>query len=43
MKSKDKALTKMKVKHSKPMGVTKETTLSTDWKKGKKFKFHEQN
>lgn len=34
---------KMKVKHSKPMMVTKETTLTNDWKKGKKFHFKSQN
>lgn len=30
---------KMNVKHSSPMKVTKHTTLTNDWKKGKKFKF----
>lgn len=46
MTHKTKALEKarkMVVKHASPMSVTKETTLTNDWKKGKKFHFRAQS
>lgn len=47
MKAKTNALDRMKKLRVKSMGkpydVKKETTLTNDWKKGKKFHFSEQN
>lgn len=44
--SKSKALDKAKklsVKSSKPYIISKEMTLTNDWKKGRKFHLKEQN